>query len=193
MYHRVLTSRAHGSHSVNVNIAQEILDTPVMGTNLMPGSLRDQLGDDPALLIFLRFFGCVFCRETVADLRALSEQQPDFPKVVFVSEAEKIEIQAFVRRYWPTAATISDPQGVFYEAFGVGKSLLKSFAPGVFRARRRALDKGNVAGPPDGNIFRMPGAFLTHRDEVIWSHDFRHSGELPDFAHLPLPPRASEA
>ena len=168
-------------------ITQETLDSQVSGVNLMPGSLRDQLGDDPVLLVFLRFFGCVFCRETVSDLRGLSERQPDFPKVIFVSEAKKVEVQAFVRRYWPTAATISDPQGSLYAAFGVGKSVLKSFSPSVFRARRRAIGKGNEQGPPDGNILRMPGAFLMHRDEVIWSHDFRHSGELPDFEHLPVP------
>ena len=176
-----------------MRIPKEVLDSTVIGVNLVPGSLRDQLSDDATLLIFLRFFGCVFCRETVSDLRALSEQQPHFPKVLFVSEAGKTEIQAFVRRYWPTAATISDPQGVLYAAFGVGKSVLKNFSPSVFRAARRALDKGNERGPPDGNVFRMPGAFLAHRDEVIWSHDFRHSGELPDFANLPLPARNADA
>jgi hypothetical protein len=169
-----------------VNIADETLDRAVFGVNLMPGTLRDQLGDAPTLLIFLRFFGCVFCRETVSDLRTLSEGKPDYPRVIFVSEAEKIEIQAFVRRYWPTAATISDPEGILYAAFGVGKSVLKSFSPSVFRAARRATEKGIERGPTDGNVFRLPGAFLMKGDEVIWKHDFRHSGELPDFEHLPV-------
>jgi peroxiredoxin len=175
-----------------MQIDDAILDSAVSGVNLIPGSLRDQLGDETVLLIFLRFFGCIFCRETTADLRALSEDRPDFPTVIFVSEAKRIEIQAFVRRYWPQAKTISDPQGVLYSAFGVGKSLLKSFSPSVFRASSRALDKGNERGPVDGNIFRMPGAFLVHEGDVVWSHEYRHSGELPDFAHLPLPPRTAE-
>ena len=170
-----------------MKIADDILASPVIGVNLIPGSLRDQLGEDPTLLIFLRFFGCVFCRETVSDLRALSEERSDYPKVIFVSEAGKTEIQAFVRRYWPTAAAISDPQGKLYAAFGVGKSVVKNFSPSVFRAARRAIEKGNERGPTDGNVFRMPGAFLARGDEVIWSHDFRHSGELPDFANLPVP------
>lgn len=33
------------------------LDTPVTGRNLRPGTLRDQLGDTPTLLVFLRHFG----------------------------------------------------------------------------------------------------------------------------------------
>lgn len=33
------------------------LDTPVDGLNLRPGTLRDQLGPAPTLLVFLRHFG----------------------------------------------------------------------------------------------------------------------------------------
>jgi len=35
----------------------EILDRPVVGHNLRPGSLRRQLGVIPALLVFLRHGG----------------------------------------------------------------------------------------------------------------------------------------
>ena len=45
-----------------MRIDDETLDYVVAGVNLIPGSLRDQLGDEPVLLIFLRFFGCIFCR-----------------------------------------------------------------------------------------------------------------------------------
>ena len=57
-----------------MQIAIETLESPVSGVNLAPGSLQDQLPDSPTLIIFLRFFGCIFCRETVADLRQLSEK-----------------------------------------------------------------------------------------------------------------------
>jgi len=34
-----------------------ILDTPVEGINLRPVSLRDELGEQATLLVFLRHFG----------------------------------------------------------------------------------------------------------------------------------------
>jgi hypothetical protein len=34
-----------------------VLATPVTGTNLVPGTLADQLGDRLTLLVFLRHFG----------------------------------------------------------------------------------------------------------------------------------------
>lgn len=38
-------------------IAPALLDTPVAGLNLRAGTLRDQVGGDRTLLVFLRHFG----------------------------------------------------------------------------------------------------------------------------------------
>jgi len=42
---------------MNQTIAESVLRQPVVGVNLRPGALRDQLGDQPTLLVFLRHFG----------------------------------------------------------------------------------------------------------------------------------------
>lgn len=167
-----------------MQIANETFQSPVSGVNLIPGSLGDQLSEGPTLLIFLRFFGCLFCRETVADLRELSETQAGFPAVLFVSQAGTTEARAFVRRYWPEAQVVSDPKAVLYAAFGVGRSILKSFAPGVFAARSRATGKGHEGGKVGGDIFRLPGAFLVRGNEILWQHEFKHSADHPDFARV---------
>jgi hypothetical protein len=39
------------------SIPKEILDTPVTGVNLKPGTLREQVGETPTVLVFLRHFG----------------------------------------------------------------------------------------------------------------------------------------
>jgi hypothetical protein len=38
-------------------IEHEVLDGPVAGLNLVPGTLGDQLGDRPTVLAFLRHLG----------------------------------------------------------------------------------------------------------------------------------------
>jgi len=167
-----------------MQIRSATLESSVSGVNLAPGSLGDQLSDRPTLLVFLRFFGCIFCRETVSDLRRLAEEDAEFPDVLFISEAGTTEGRAFVRRYWPQARVVSDPEGVIYAAFGVGKSVLKSFSPSVFAARRRATAKGHVNGRLDGNAFRMPGAFLVRGHDVLWSHEFKHAADHPDFSTI---------
>lgn len=162
------------------------LDRIVTGANLMPGTLRDQLGEEPTLLVFLRFFGCTFCRETVADIRAASEAADAYPPVIFFSQGSQTESRAFMRRYWPEARVVSDPELVFYEDFGVRRgSVLKMFGPGVFSAKRRANAKGHGNGEADGDIWRMPGIFLVRGQEILWRHDFRHAADHPDFTTIP--------
>ena len=65
-------------------IPADILDAPVEGLNLQGGTVGDQLGDAPTLVVFLRHFGCAFCRETVSDLRRLAGEQPAYPPILFV-------------------------------------------------------------------------------------------------------------
>jgi AhpC/TSA antioxidant enzyme len=166
-------------------IPTEVLDRFAGGVSLMPGTLRDQLGDRTTLLVFLRHFGCAFCRETIADLREASED-PEYPPVLFFFQGTATEGRAFLRRYWPGARAIADPELSFYEAFGVERgSLLQMFGPGVLSAGLRARRKGHGNGERSGDIYRMPGAFLVRGDEVLWRHQYRHAGDHPDFRALP--------
>ncbi len=174
------------------SIPADVLDTSVRGVNLMPGSLRDQLGEETTLLVFLRYFGCGFCREMIAELRGIREGAADFPPVLFFFQGSPMEGRAFLRRYWPTVRAVSDPELEIYEAFGIGRgSLRELFGPGVWSARRRARAGGHRNGDRSGDLWRMPGVFLVRNDAVLWAHDFEHVGDLPDFASIPERARAS--
>jgi hypothetical protein len=158
----------------------------VSGVNLAPGPLRDQLAAGDTLLVFLRHFGCMFCREAIADLRAASESVPGFPKVLLFFQGNPTEGRAFMRRYWPSAHAVADSQRRFYAAFGVDRgNLLQTLGPAVWRARRRAQGKGHSQGPRAGDIWMMPGAFLVRDGEIIWAHEYRHAADHPDFRHIP--------
>lgn len=167
-------------------IPDEVLDQFVKGVNLRPGSLRDQLGHEPTLLVFLRFFGCTFCRETISDVRAAAEADPAYPSVLFIFQGTSRDGRAFLRHYWPEARAISDPELELYEAFGVHQgSLLQMLGPGVLVAKRRANAKGHRNGERDGDIWRLPGLFVVAGKRILWRHDFRHAADHPDFTSIP--------
>ncbi len=166
-------------------IPAAMLDAPVAGPGVMPGTLRDQLDDEPTLLVFLRHFGCMFCRETLADMREVSERDSRFPKALFFFQGSPTEGRAFLRRYWPDLRAVADPQGEFYEGFGVGRGgMMKMFGPSVWSAKSRAEAKGHENGPRMGDIWRMPGAFLTRGTRVLWAHEYRHAADHPDYDRI---------
>lgn len=162
-----------------------LLDRPVTGINLAPGTLRDQLDSRTTLLVFLRQLGCTFCRETLADLRSIAERDAAFPRPLFFHLGSPTAGRALVRGVWPGLRAISDPDASFYEAFGVGRgSVLQMFGPSVWAAKRRANAKGHRNGEREGDVWRMPGAFLSRDDEVIWAHAYRHAADHPDYERI---------
>jgi hypothetical protein len=167
-------------------IPDAVLDAHVRGVNLSPGTLRDQLGGGDTLLVFLRHFGCIFCRETVADLRAVAEGDPAFPPVLFFFMGTPMEGKAFLRRYWPGVRAVADLERRFYAAFGVERGgIVQLFGPAVWRARRRAAAKGHENGKRVGDVFMMPGVFLVRGGRIVWSHEYHHAADHPDFARIP--------
>jgi len=167
-------------------IPAEVLDQPVVGVNLVPGTLRDQLGDGPTLLVFLRQLGCVFCRETVTDLRRHAESDLSYPVPLLFIQGSPTEGRVFLSRFWPAARAVADRGKHFYAAFGVERgSLLQTLGPAVWRAHRRAAAKGIAQGERVGDVWMMPAVLRTEGDRITWRHRFRHAGDLPDFAQLP--------
>lgn len=172
-----------------VQLPPDLLGASVSGVNLMPGSLGDQLGDRPTLLVFLRHFGCIFCREMVADLKAVVEADAGFPPVIFFFQGTPTEGRAFLRRYWRDARAVADSDGRMYAAFGIERGTwMQTLGPGVWSANRRASAKGHENGDRTGDIWRMPGVFLVSGDEIVWAHDFRHAGEALDLGSIPRDP-----
>ncbi len=168
------------------SIPEEVLDRPVTGVNLVPGKLRDQLIGPPVLLVFLRHFGCIFCREALADLRAAQESDLDYPPVLLFAQTSTTEARAFMRRYWPEARVVTDPDLQLYDAFGVARaSLMKALGPKVLAARSRARAKGHEGGPRSGDIWRMPGVFVAHEGKILWRYEPTHAADHPDFAAIP--------
>jgi len=139
-----------------------------------------------ALLIFLRHFGCIFCRETESELRRTCEADPRFPRLLFFFQGSPTEGRAFLRRYWPDARAIADPEKSFYSAFGIGRGGLRQmFGPGVWSAARRARNKGLSQGARSGDIWMMPGVFLVDDGHIVWAHEYSHAGDHPDFQCIP--------
>jgi hypothetical protein len=166
-------------------IPKELLDRSVTGLNLAPGALRDQLDSDLTLIVFLRHFGCMFCRETLSDMRSVSESDTRFPEPLFFFQGSPTEGRAFLRRYWPMLRAVSDPRAEFYDGFGIGRgSLIKMFGPPVWSAKSRAEAKGHRNGERVGDIWRMPGVFLTRGYKIVWAHEYRHAADHPDYQFI---------
>ncbi len=167
-------------------IPQKILSEPISGVNISGNTLRQEIGESETLLVFLRHFGCLFCREMVRDVRAEHYKPGGFLPTLFFYQGSVEDGVRFFDYYWPDARAIADPEMKFYHAFGIDRAGFGQLVgPEVVACGIRATLKGNMAGKPIGDVKTMPGMFIVKGSSVLWQHNFRHAGDHPDLTQIP--------
>ncbi|MEO0007296.1 MAG: hypothetical protein RJA20_1492 [Bacteroidota bacterium] len=148
----------------------------------------------PVLLVFLRFFGCSFCREAISDIsRRRSYFEENGFRVVFVHMAENMETaDKFFRKYrlYPVDH-IPDPEKNFYRAFGLGQTTTAQLLTFMnwMRGFQAAVIEGHGGNPvlnnPElGDGLQMPGVFVLHRGEIKRSYIHRNAYDRPDYEEI---------
>lgn len=143
--------------------------------------------EQPVMVVFLRQFGCTFCREAMADIKRKQETiEGAGTRLVFVHLATEEQAQAyFLKAGLADEHRISDPNGIMYNAFGLERAAFAQLLgwPALIR-RLQAFLSGHGIGPLAGDGFRMPGIFLINRAEIIKSYRHENASDRPDYVSL---------
>jgi peroxiredoxin len=157
-------------------------------------TLADLSRARPVLVVFLRHFGCAFCREAVAELaRERAAIEGEGAELAFVHMGSEREAAAFFARYGlGDVERVSDPDGQLYHdvrlSRGSGRQLL---SPTIVRRGLAAAIQGHLPGRVGGDPRQLPGVFLVRDGKTV--REFRHASaaDRPDYLELaacPLPP-----
>lgn len=167
-------------------IPNHLLAKPITGVNLRGNTLGQEIGEWETLLVFLRHFGCIFCRELVRDIRDYHYSQAGFVPVIFFYQEIPEEGVRFFNKYWSEARGISDQERDFYSTFGLGRGTVNQVVgPESMVCGIRATLKGNFMGKPTADVWEMPGMFLVKNRMIMWKHHYRHAGDHPDLSKFP--------
>lgn len=152
-------------------------------------SLAD-LSSKPLFLVFLRHFGCTFCREAVDTIsKTRQEIEANGSKLAFVHLGTEEKAQRFFKPYGLLdVPRFGDAEGRLYQSFGLLRAELKQYLNSESILRMLlAWSRGHFVGLPAGDIQRMPGAFLMDQGEIRKA--FRHKlvSDRPDYVALATP------
>ena len=122
-------------------------------------------------LIFLRHFGCPFCREHA---QALHQRRDAFGRagveIVMIGPGTPAEAAAFVDEAGLVAPVLSDRDRTAYRAYGLGQAPVRSLLdPRVIRGGFRAATKGFLPRTSSGNPLQLQGQFLVDHTGIIRS------------------------
>jgi peroxiredoxin len=167
------------------------IDQEVMESMLTNGgsSLWDLTFEHPVLLVFLRHFGCTFCREALSDIAKIKPRIEELgTKVIFVHMTENKIADRYFQRYQLAGAThISDPECKFYAEFGLVKgnftqlfglqSWIRGFQAGI-------IEGNGISYKQVGDGFQMPGVFVIQEGKIKDAFIHRLSHDRPDYEGL---------
>ena len=164
---------------------KQLLETiNVMMTNT-DTSVYDLSYQHPILLVFLRRFGCTFCREA---MNTLSEERQKIEalgtRIVLVHMGD----EAMANKNWETYNLqgiwhVADPKANFYQDFGLMRGSFKQlfgltmWMDGIQRGAFKKYGVGALVG--DG--FQMPGAYMIQNGQILDSFVHKSVSDQPDY------------
>ncbi len=153
-------------------------------------SVRELSSEKPVVLMFLRHFGCVFCKEALADIADRAKRlKRTGAELVFVHMSEpEIAERYFGRFGLQNALHVSDPDCVFYTAFGLRKGSLSQLF-GLKNWIRGFSIQMNHNFPMEydkslGDAFQMPGTFVVYKGQIEERFIHTVAGDKPDYEAL---------
>ena len=154
---------------------------------LPSGSPLHALTDRPALVVFLRSFGCTFSREALGDLAAArAEIEAAGASIVFVHGGTREEAEAWFSKFGMSGvAQISDPGLAHYAAFGLGQTGILSLIDPRVWVRGAGCARSHGFGPQSAAMMRqLPGVFLVQGGGVLASYRHDTPADRPDYVRL---------
>ncbi len=152
-------------------------------------SLQEVSDQYPTLVVFLRHFGCVFCKEALSDLAELrSFFDEKGIKIVFVHMAPSKTADDYFQRYGLGGTWhVSNPQKNYYAAFGLMKgSISQLYGLRTWIRGYSARKDGHQLELAEelGDSTQMPGIFLIKNREILNSYIHRHASDRPDYQQI---------
>jgi peroxiredoxin len=160
--------------------------------NTTPAFSKHSIGElsceKRVIVVFLRHFGCTFCRETLSDLGTLFQKHsPENITLILVHMADNLEAETYLRRYHlENAYRISDPERTLYKLFDLPEASFKS----VFNVRtlgrfiNAAFIRRHFFGPVVGDLLQMPGVILLENKSIVASHHYNTVSDRPNWVGL---------
>lgn len=135
------------------------------------------------LLVFLRHFGCPFCREALDDLASVKPQLDQLGiKIVFVHLAEEMYADVYLAEHGLASEEhISDPDMSLYEYFGLQKGGFRELYGLKVWSRVIQLMHTPKVNQQLGNSHQMPGLFLLHQEQITNSFIHHSAADRPDY------------
>lgn len=146
-------------------------DSPLLNLDGRIQMLSTRWERGPAVLVFLRYFGCPLCRQRVVTLRGDRERFEQVgAQVVLIGQGKPEDGRRFAEARAAPFPLLVDPTRSAYDAYGlVRESVAQVFGPQcvIPMVRAAAQPESRQGLPNGGQLMQMPGTFVVDAGGVV--------------------------
>jgi len=160
-------------------------------TVLTPQGASVRLGDlwaeRPAMLVLVRHYGCLFCRQQIAGLRPVwAKIQAAGVQPVVIGNGTPLMAEAFADETGLEVPLYTNPGREVYAALGAKRPGASAFLnPRLYWNGLRATLRGFFPKPPKGDPAQLGGVFLVHPGgDMPYAYRSDLAGDHPSAAEL---------
>jgi hypothetical protein len=153
-------------------------------------TLLELVDESPVLLIFLRHFGCSFCRQALDDvskIRDVIDAKGVRPVFVHLGSPERAK-PYFDYYHLSQVERVSDPDATLYARplFALPRKNVFSqfFIPSVWKAWLLGAVRKHGIGMVKEDADQMPGIFYLRERAIVREYRYRTIADQPDYLKL---------
>lgn len=152
-------------------------------------SVLELAKNQPVMLVFLRHFGCAFCKESLTHIsqqRAQIEAQGT--KIVLVNMQDEIKCEQELEKYELEGIEfIADQESLLYKAFRLKRGTIKQLFGFKVLSRGiyiRLVNAFKTTRPEGADIFQMPGVFVIYKGAIVNQFIYESVADKPSYIEL---------
>ena len=161
-------------------------DSRILDADGAPFRTGDLWKERPAVAVWLRHFGCVYCREQAGEFRRAEPALGSAGvRLGFIGNGTPRAARWFRDRFAAGSTVLTDPDLVTYRLIGARSGILNTLGPRTWGAGLRAFRRGARQGAVRGHPFQQGGVLVvTPQGEVVFQHISRAAGDHPDVSEV---------
>lgn len=152
-------------------------------------TLAQLSSENNVLLVFVRHFGCTFCRETVSEMAKIDKALVGKKlTLVFVHMSDPSYGDDFFSKYYDHPVHhIADPGRNLYKSLNLKRgSLYQLFGPMTWiRGIYAGIFKGHGLGEFEGDSMQLGGVFILSKGQIIFEQKANSASDMFQLNALP--------
>ena len=136
------------------------------------------------LVVFVRHFGCIFCRQRLGDLKAaVTDLAQAGTQVAVIGNGTHLMAQAFAEELDLDVPLFTDPKRETYRLAGMKRNF--GLGPRAIMNAARSWKDGHRQGAVAGDVWQQGGAMVVNNDaRIVWHQTDSGAGDVIDFSAI---------